>query len=99
MTPESRQPDNKLKIYIDDDPPMTGARIKVIGVGGGGGNAVNRMIEAGIEGIDFLVANTDLQALKRSRAPIKIQLGGKLTKGLGAGADPGVGREAALEDT
>src|SRR5258705_3808216 len=57
------------------------------------------MIESGIEGIEFLVANTDLQALKRSRAPIKIQLGGRLTKGLGAGADPGVGREAALEDT
>jgi cell division protein FtsZ len=57
------------------------------------------MIEAGIEGIEFLVANTDLQALKRSRAPIKIQLGSRLTKGLGAGADPGVGREAALEDT
>ena len=57
------------------------------------------MIEAGIEGIEFLVANTDLQALKRSRAPIKIQLGGKLTKGLGAGADPIIGRNAALEDT
>jgi cell division protein FtsZ len=99
MTPESRQPDRKLNIIIDDDPPMTGARIKVIGVGGGGGNAVNRMIEAGIEGIDFLVANTDLQALKRSRAPIKIQLGGKLTKGLGAGANPEMGRNAALEDT
>jgi cell division protein FtsZ len=99
MTPESRQPDRKLNIIIDDDPPMTGARIKVIGVGGGGGNAVNRMIEAGIEGIDFLVANTDLQALKRSRAPIKIQLGGKLTKGLGAGANPDMGRNAALEDT
>ncbi len=75
------------------------AHIKVIGVGGGGGNAVNRMIEAGIEGIEFLVANTDLQALKRSRAPIKIQLGGKLTKGLGAGANPDIGRNAALEDT
>ncbi|MCA1816778.1 MAG: cell division protein FtsZ [Acidobacteria bacterium] len=99
MTPESRQPDDKLQIFIDDDPPSAGARIKVIGVGGGGGNAVNRMIEAGIEGIDFLVANTDLQALKRSRAPIKIQLGGKLTKGLGAGANPDVGRNAALEDT
>ena len=60
----------------------------MIGVGGGGGNAVNRMIEAGIEGIEFLVANTDLQALKRSNAPIKIQLGSRLTKGLGAGADP-----------
>jgi cell division protein FtsZ len=78
---------------------LTGARIKVIGIGGGGGNAVNRMIESGIEGIEFLVANTDLQALKRSRAPIKIQLGSRLTKGLGAGADPNVGREAALEDT
>jgi cell division protein FtsZ len=99
MTPESRQPDSGLRMFIDDEPPATGARIKVIGVGGGGGNAVNRMIEAGIEGIDFLVANTDLQALKRSRAPIKIQLGGKLTKGLGAGANPEVGRSAALEDT
>lgn len=99
MTPEGRQPGSGINIFIDDDPPITGARIKVIGVGGGGGNAVNRMIEAGIEGIDFLVANTDLQALKRSRAPIKIQLGGRLTKGLGAGANPNIGRDAALEDT
>jgi len=99
MTPDSRQPGTGINIFIDDDPPLTGARIKVIGIGGGGSNAVNRMIEAGIEGIEFLVANTDLQALKRSRAPIKIQLGSRLTKGLGAGADPGVGREAALEDT
>jgi cell division protein FtsZ len=99
MTPDGRQPGSGINIFIDDDPPITGARIKVIGVGGGGGNAVNRMIEAGIEGIEFLVANTDLQALKRSRAPIKIQLGGKLTKGLGAGANPEVGRNAALEDT
>jgi cell division protein FtsZ len=99
MTPDARQPGTGINIFIDDDPPLTGARIKVIGIGGGGGNAVNRMIEAGIEGIEFLVANTDLQALKRSRAPIKIQLGSRLTKGLGAGADPGVGREAALEDT
>src|SRR3954454_6501054 len=98
MNPEGR-PASGINIFIDDDPPITGARIKVIGVGGGGGNAVNRMIEAGIEGIEFLVANTDLQALKRSRAPIKIQLGGHLTKGLGAGADPNIGREAALEDT
>lgn len=88
-----------INIFIDDDPPISGARIKVIGVGGGGSNAVNRMIEAGIEGIEFLVANTDLQALKRSKAPIKIQLGSKLTKGLGAGANPNVGKEAALEDT
>ena len=99
MTPDARQPGTGINIFIDDDPPLTGARIKVIGIGGGGSNAVNRMIEAGIEGIEFLVANTDLQALKRSRAPIKIQLGSRLTKGLGAGADPGVGREAALEDT
>ncbi len=99
MTPEGRQPDRGLMFTIDEDPPITGARIKVIGVGGGGGNAVNRMIEAGIEGIEFLVANTDLQALKRSRAPIKIQLGSRLTKGLGAGANPEVGRDAALEDT
>ncbi|HEU4712181.1 MAG TPA: cell division protein FtsZ [Pyrinomonadaceae bacterium] len=99
MTPDSRQPGTGINIFIDDDPPLTGARIKVIGIGGGGSNAVNRMIEAGIEGIEFLVANTDLQALKRSRAPIKIQLGSRLTKGLGAGADPNVGREAALEDT
>ena len=99
MQPDARKPDSGINIFIDDDPPITGARIKVIGIGGGGGNAVNRMIEAGIEGIEFLVANTDLQALKRSRAPIKIQLGSRLTKGLGAGADPVVGREAALEDT
>ncbi|MBV9957458.1 MAG: cell division protein FtsZ [Acidobacteria bacterium] len=99
MTPDGRQPGNGINIFIDDEPPITGARIKVIGIGGGGGNAVNRMIEAGIEGIEFLVANTDLQALKRSRAPIKIQLGGKLTKGLGAGANPVIGRDAALEDT
>src|SRR5258705_710406 len=99
MTPDARQPGNGINIFIDDDPPLTGARIKVIGIGGGGSNAVNRMIEAGIEGIEFLVANTDLQALKRSKAPIKIQLGSRLTKVLGAGANPNVGREAALEDT
>jgi cell division protein FtsZ len=99
MAGDARQLDKGINIFIDDEPPITGARIKVIGIGGGGGNAVNRMIEAGIEGIEFLVANTDLQALKRSKAPIKIQLGSKLTKGLGAGANPHVGREAALEDT
>src|SRR6266478_20311 len=99
MTPEVREPGKGINIFIEDEPPITGARIKVIGVGGGGGNAVNRMIESGIEGIEFVVANTDLQALKRSRAAVKIQLGGRLTKGLGAGADPEVGRQAALEDT
>ena len=86
MTPEVRESGKGINIILDDDPPLTGARIKVIGVGGGGGNAVNRMIDTGIEGIEFVVANTDLQALKRSRAPVKIQLGGRLTKGLGAGA-------------
>ena len=76
-----------------------GAKIKVIGVGGGGGNAINRMIAARVEGVEFMVANTDLQALETSKAPVKIQLGAKLTKGLGAGANPDVGRAAALEDT
>lgn len=83
--------------YTDDS--RNDARIKVIGVGGGGGNAVNRMIEAGMDGIEFIVANTDLQALRMSRAPMKIQLGVKLTNGLGAGANPEVGRKAALEDS
>jgi cell division protein FtsZ len=75
------------------------ARIKVIGVGGGGGNAVNRMIDAQLRGVEFIAANTDLQALHKCRAPLKLQIGGQLTKGLGAGADPEVGRKAALEDT
>src|SRR5688500_13856899 len=75
------------------------AKIKVIGVGGGGGNAVNRMIQSGIAGVEFIVANTDLQAMRHSLAPTKLQLGAKLTKGLGAGANPEVGKQAALEDT
>jgi len=74
------------------------ARIKVIGIGGGGGNAVNTMIGAKLTGVDFMVANTDVQSLEASRAPVKIQLGGTVTKGLGAGANPEVGRRAALED-
>jgi len=86
-----------IKIFIDE-PPITGARIKVIGVGGGGSNAVNRMIDAGIKGVEFIVANTDLQALNASKAPVKIQLGSRSTRGLGAGSNPDVGREAALED-
>ncbi|MGH9335944.1 MAG: cell division protein FtsZ, partial [Vicinamibacteria bacterium] len=77
----------------------TTARIKVIGVGGGGGNAVNRMIASRITGVEFLAANTDVQALRTSHAPVRIQLGEKLTKGLGCGADPDMGRQAALEDT
>ena len=75
------------------------AKIKVIGVGGGGCNAINRMIRAKVEGVEFITANTDLQALKLSQAPTKLQLGAKLTKGLGAGANPEVGRKAALEDS
>ena len=77
-----------------DTPP---ANIKVIGVGGGGGNAVQNMITSGLQGVQFICANTDMQALSRNNAPVKIQLGEKLTKGLGAGANPAVGREAALE--
>jgi cell division protein FtsZ len=78
---------------------LRGAKIKVIGVGGGGGNAVNRMIAASMEGVDFIAANTDRQALMLSHAPVKLQLGAKLTSGLGAGANPDVGRKAALEDS
>ena len=73
------------------------AKIKVIGIGGGGCNAVNRMINSGLKGVDFIVANTDLQVLNDSLAPTKIQLGSELTDGLGAGANPEIGREAALE--
>jgi cell division protein FtsZ len=87
-----------LRVDFSDD-LRDAAKIKVIGVGGGGGNAVNRMIAANVKGVDFLVANTDAQALQISKAPLKIQLGSKLTKGLGAGANPEIGRRAALEDT
>src|SRR5437016_4890214 len=87
----------KLKISLDEE--QLTAKIKVIGVGGGGGNAVNRMIQAGIKGVEFLVTNTDVQAMRTSLAPNKIQIGAKLTKGLGAGANPDIGKQAALEDT
>ena len=80
-----------------DEVPQA-AKIKVIGLGGGGGNAVSRMISAQFTGVDFIVANTDLQALRASPAPVKIQLGAKLTQGLGAGSNPEIGRNAALED-
>jgi cell division protein FtsZ len=90
--------DNGLRISFNED-ARNDARIKVIGVGGGGNNAVNRMIDAGMEHIEFIVANTDLQALRMSRAATKIQLGVKLTNGLGAGANPEIGRKAALEDS
>ncbi|HMD21770.1 MAG TPA: cell division protein FtsZ [Alloacidobacterium sp.] len=91
-------PSEEIRIQYHEQLP-TGAKIKVIGVGGGGGNAVNRMIAARVEGVEFIVANTDAQALQLSQAPVKIQLGMKLTSGLGAGANPDVGRRAALEDS
>jgi cell division protein FtsZ len=94
---DKNQPASDIRIHFNEELLNT-AKIKVIGVGGGGGNAVNRMIESRLEGIEFVVANTDLQALKGSKAPVKIQLGVKLTNGLGAGANPEVGRRAALED-
>ena len=100
---DPRQPNpsadtSALRLKLDEE-TRTGARIKVIGVGGGGSNAVNRMVLAGLDGVEFIVANTDLQALRLNVAPHKLQIGSKLTKGLGAGADPNVGRHAALEDT
>ncbi len=85
-------------LEFDDTEIPESANIKVIGVGGGGGNAVNTMIADGIGGVQFVAANTDLQALDTNLATIKIQLGGTLTKGLGAGADPDIGRHSALED-
>jgi cell division protein FtsZ len=94
----SNFPADPIRIHYHEDSPR-GARIKVIGVGGGGNNAVNRMIAAGVEGVEFISANTDVQALEISNAPIKLQLGVKLTSGLGAGANPDVGRRAALEDS
>ena len=97
MIEDFNEKENDLRIQFNEE-TLNSARIKVIGVGGGGGNAVNRMIESRLEGVEFVVANTDLQALKLSNAPVKIQLGVKLTNGLGAGANPDVGRKAALED-
>jgi cell division protein FtsZ len=94
----SNLPDDDLRIHYHDEIPH-GARIKVIGVGGGGNNAVNRMIAANVVGVEFIAANTDVQALQVSNAPVKLQLGVKLTSGLGAGANPDVGRRAALEDS
>src|SRR4051812_32132584 len=89
--------EGRQMIEMEQEAPQ-GAKIKVIGVGGGGGNAVNTMIELGLTGVDFMVANTDCQALKNHRATLKIPIGNKLTKGLGAGANPDIGRKAAEED-
>ena len=89
---------HRLRLRLDEE-GSNGARIKVVGVGGGGSNAVNRMVQTGFEGVEFVVANTDRQALHANAATVKLQIGSKLTKGLGAGADPNIGRQAALEDT
>jgi cell division protein FtsZ len=89
---------DKLRLTLDPD-GRRAANIKVIGVGGGGSNAVNRMVEVGLGGVEFIVANTDVQTLDYNKAGVKVQIGHKLTKGLGAGADPNIGRQAALEDT
>jgi len=98
MEPKPMPQSDEIRIQYHDEVPR-GAKIKVIGVGGGGGNAVNRMIAANMEGVEFIAANTDRQALTLSQAPVKLQLGVKLTSGLGAGANPDVGRRAALEDS
>jgi cell division protein FtsZ len=90
--------EGELPITLDDA-DMVPARIKVVGIGGGGGNAVNRMIDSRMGGIEFIAANTDLQALRKCRSPLKLQLGVNLTRGLGAGGDPEIGRQSALEDT
>ncbi len=82
----------------ESDSALIGARIKVVGVGGGGGNAINTMIAAGLQGVDFITANTDAQALRANLSPVKLQLGAQVTKGLGAGGNPDVGRKAATED-
>lgn len=84
---------------VEIDVLHSGAKIKVIGVGGAGGNAINTMIKCGLEGVDFIAANTDLQALQNNLADARLQIGRELTKGLGAGADPMIGQNAALEDT
>jgi cell division protein FtsZ len=93
--PEQFEKENAM---YELDESTFGAKIKVVGVGGGGGNAINTMILSELQGVDFVVANTDMQALRNSRASVKIQLGPNLTKGLGAGSNPEVGRQAALED-
>jgi cell division protein FtsZ len=87
----------KLKFHLVEE--RFGANIKVIGIGGGGGNAINRMIEAGIEGVEFIAVNTDLQALSSNKAGLKTQIGNQLTKGLGSGGRADTGKEAAMEDT
>jgi len=99
ITIDDRDQGSQSAALTFDDAQPNPADIKVVGIGGGGGNAVNRMIASGVGGVQFVAANTDLQTLQASRAPVAIQLGAKLTRGLGAGGNPEVGRSAALEDT
>jgi len=98
MDEDNDRQEKEIKLQFEDASPL-GAKIKVVGVGGGGGNAINRMIDANLAGVEFIAVNTDCQALHANRAPIKVQIGSKLTRGLGAGSNPEVGRDAALEDT
>ena len=95
---DENEQDSDLSITLDSLEVLA-PKIKVMGIGGGGGNAVNRMIQARLRGIEFIAANTDLQALSRCQAPVKLQLGRSITRGLGAGSDPEIGRRSALEDT
>jgi cell division protein FtsZ len=88
---------SKIKFHLVEE--SLGAKIKVIGIGGGGGNAVNRMIETGIKGVEFIAVNTDLQALSSNRSGTKLQIGGQVTKGLGSGGRPDTGKQSAMEDT
>ena len=83
--------------YMDESNGFS-AKLKVVGIGGGGCNAINNMVEAGLQGVEFVAVNTDIQSLNANKASVKIQIGTKLTRGLGAGANPEIGRQAALED-
>src|SRR4051812_49447179 len=95
--PRDRRSEPKMIFEYEETLPQN-ARMKVVGVGGGGGNAVDRMIEEDLEGVEFISVNTDAQVLKKSKAPVKIQIGQKLTRGLGAGARPEIGRQALEEN-
>ena len=86
-----------MALMLDEEMDENVTTIKVIGVGGGGGNAVNRMVSDGLQGVEFIAMNTDQQALAKNHATVKVQLGSKLTKGRGAGADPEIGQRAAEE--
>jgi cell division protein FtsZ len=94
LTPDG---DAQVKISLEEV-GVQGAKIKVVGIGGAGGNAINHMVEVGLNGAEFIAINTDLQTLRNSKAPVRLQIGSNLTKGLGAGANPDVGRQAAIED-